>query len=126
MTVLAEHVVISKGRGGARPGAGRKPKTEQNDAHTQYAKARAKHEAYKALLAELEYRRRAGELVERSVVAADAARLHAFIAQTLRSLPDALERKCALPPEVVEELTLAIDGMLVELKQKLESMADAG
>ena len=57
------------GHGGARPGAGRPPKagrtpkTEQNDAYTILAKAKAKHETYKAQLAELAYKQAAGELI---------------------------------------------------------------
>jgi hypothetical protein len=49
--------------GGARPGAGRKPKTEQNDAYLLYAKAKAQKEAYSAKKAELELKLMNGALV---------------------------------------------------------------
>lgn len=51
------------GHGGYRPGAGRKPKSEQNDAYLLLAKAKAKREMYNAQLAELEYREKSGELI---------------------------------------------------------------
>jgi len=66
------------GHGGARAGAGRRPannpngrtpKAEQNDAYTILAKAKAKHETYKAQLAELEYKRQARELIPADEVA---------------------------------------------------------
>lgn len=56
--------------GGFREGAGRKPKTDQNDAYTVLAKAKAKRETHRAQLAELEWKQKTGELVAVSEVTA--------------------------------------------------------
>lgn len=53
------------GRGGARPGSGRPKKTEQNDAYTAFAKAKAVRETCRAKQAEIDLRKRNGELIER-------------------------------------------------------------
>lgn len=108
------------GHGGKRPNAGRKPKTpDGNDPYTVLAKAKAKHEMYRAHLAELDFRKRSGELLEKHDVEVAATRMHAALAQFLRSLPDDLERKCALPPSAVEALELAIDSATVELAERI-------
>lgn len=59
----ATQASVGIGRGGARPGAGRKPKTEQNDAYLLYAKAKAQKEAYSAKKAELELKSIQGSLI---------------------------------------------------------------
>ena len=61
---------IRPGRGGARPGAGRKPKSpDATDPYSILAKAKAKNESYKAELTLLEYRQRVGELIPKDEVA---------------------------------------------------------
>lgn len=56
-----------------------------------YRQSQAQHKAFTAKLSELEYRKRAGLLVERTVV--DAAVFHAF--RTLRDAIMAAPRRCA-------------------------------
>jgi hypothetical protein len=65
MTDVAEPIIrkSTPGHGGHRPGAGRKPKTDQADAYTVLAKAKAKRETHLAQIAELDYKQRLGELV---------------------------------------------------------------
>lgn len=69
-TTVPETKPPSNGHGGYRPGSGRPRKTEQNDANTLLAKAKAKRETYKAQLAELEYKKAVGELIPRDEVVA--------------------------------------------------------
>ena len=78
---------IAPTRGGARPGAGRKPKTDQNDAYTRLAKAKADHEEHKAKLAELELKRQTKELLPADEVAAAWADQIAIAKGRLLSLP---------------------------------------
>lgn len=78
---------ITPTRGGARPGAGRKPKTDQNDAYTRLAKAKADHEEHKAKLAELELKRQTKELLPADEVAAAWADQIAIAKGRLLSLP---------------------------------------
>lgn len=123
---MTEAVVTPGKHGGARPGAGRKPKPKTGaeaagDPYVVLAKAKAKHEAYKANLAELEFRRRAGELLERAHVEAAASRLHAMLAQSLRSLPDHLERRLGLSAEQAASVQDFIDGLTVEIRERLRN-----
>lgn len=108
-------------RGGARPGAGRKPKSDgsANDPYYMLAKAKAKHEVYRANLAELDFRKRQGELLERADVETASARLHAFLAQSLRNLPDDLERRCGLSGEAVQFVQDYIDALTTDIRAKL-------
>ena len=112
------------GHGGAREGAGRPAGTGYTKSQDQkdLDKARARHESVKADLAELELREREGELVQRSAVKKAAATLLATLAQGLRSIPDNLERKLNVTPEVSEAVGKEIDNMLNELADSLEMM----
>lgn len=111
----------SSGHGGARPGAGRKPKSDGSgsDPYIMLARAKAKHEIYKANTAELNFRKREGELLERSDVEVAATRLHAFLAQSLRSLPDDLERRCGLDPEQVVAIADYIDTLTADIEERI-------
>jgi phage terminase Nu1 subunit (DNA packaging protein) len=111
----------SPNHGGYRPGAGRKKKDPDSttDVYSILARAKAKHEMHRAQLAELDYRKRSGELLEKHDVEVAATRMHSAVAQFLRSLPDDLERKCALPPAAVEALEMAIDAATVELSERI-------
>jgi hypothetical protein len=113
------------GHGGSRPGAGRKPnvggrppKTEQNDAYTLIAKAKAKHETYKAQLAELEYKRQIGELLPAAEVAEEWSNQIRIAKERLLSLPARLAPKVVRQTEMreVEKLIReAIHDVLSEL-----------
>jgi len=118
-TAVPETEKPSSGHGGYRPGAGRKKKTEQNDAHTLLAKAKAKHESYKAQLAELAYRREVGELLTRQHVEQTTATAFASISQSILALPDRLERHAGLTPAQSEIAQQAIHEVLDDLAQRL-------
>ena len=122
VSVATNPVVAPVGqRGGARPGAGRKPKSDGSagDPYALLARAKAKHEIYRANLAELDFRIRSGELLERVDVETASARMHSFLSQSLRNLPDDLERRCGLSPESVQFVQDYIDGLTSEIKAKL-------
>jgi hypothetical protein len=66
---------MATGHGGARVGAGAKPKTvadASGEAHVIYTKARAKREQHNAALAELQLREKEGELIEASQMRKEA------------------------------------------------------
>lgn len=76
------------GRGGARPGAGRKHKDPNGtDPYSILAKAKAQHEVHRAKLAELEYKTKTGELLPREEVAAAWAEQIAIAKGRLLALP---------------------------------------
>ena len=83
------------------------------------AKAKAKHEIYRANLAELDFRKRSGELLERADVETGSARLHSYLAQSLRNVPDELERRCGLSPAQVQYAQDYIDALTSEIGAKL-------
>lgn len=112
------------GHGGARPGAGRKPGNhEKSDDLKNLDAAKARHESLKADLAELEVRKRQGELVERVAVQSAAATALATLAQALRSIPDALERELNLAPDVAERVGAMIDATLDDLADTFTMMS---
>jgi hypothetical protein len=114
------------GHGGARAGAGgvpgvrgARPKTEQNDAYTILAKAKAKRETYKAHIEELKYKEAAKELVPvRDYELALASGFKA-VAATLESLPDILERDVGLTGAQVEKVQMVIDRLRDDLYGRL-------
>lgn len=122
--------------GGARPGAGR-PKGSKNKPkdvlppdfdpfadsiapRTDYNTARASTEKVKALTGELNYRIKLGQYVERDKVRAASATAMSAFAQAMRSMPDDLERKLDLAPEVIEKISEYIDTRLDQLADLLE------
>lgn len=108
-------------RGGRRPGAGRKPKDYVPPADRQdYEAARARNEAAKADLNELEYQVKLGTYVLRAEVQQAAATALANLSQTLRSVPDNLERKLGLAPDVAQEVGYLIDAALNEVANAFE------
>lgn len=111
------------GHGGARKGAGRKPVgyVKPQEA-TDFEAARARNEAAKANLNELEFKIKSGEYVEREAVKQAAASALATVAQSLRSLPDTLERKLNVSPEITELIGAEIDACLESLSEDLSLM----
>lgn len=81
---------------------------------------------YDAELKRLEFDRRRGELVERADVRQASATAFATIAQSLRGIPDSLERRLGLAPEVAEEIGTLIDESLSALADELEKMHESG
>ena len=116
--------VRKSGRGGFRPGSGRKPndyvKPEQV---VDFETARARNEKAKADLNELEYKVKSGEYVARAAVQQAAATMLASIAQTLRSIPDTLERRVNLSPDTAELVGVEIDAILEGLGDELRMLA---
>ena len=112
------------GRGGYRPNSGRKKKEVEEEAdYVSFTKAKARNESAKADLAELEYKIKTGQYVSRIAVQQASATAFATIAQSLRSIPDNLERKLGLAPEVAAEVGVLIDAALDDLSNELEVMA---
>ena len=124
--------------GGRREGAGRKkgysPKTaddlfsgiddgtasDTTRVAASFAKARARKEGALADLNELSFKVKSGEYVSRAAVQEAAATLLSSLAQSLRSLPDNLERKFDLAPAVAAQVELVIDSALADVASGLE------
>lgn len=123
-TKPAKKIVVPKPgqHGGSRPGTrGGKPidELEDGDHYALFYKAKAKHEICKAELASLQVRKQHGELLQRIDVELAATRLHAFLAQSLRSLPDTMERKCGLDPTQVQYVQDYIDELTLDIRRRL-------
>lgn len=109
--------------GGKRAGAGRKKKEVEEAADfADYGKARARHESAKATLAELDLKVKSGLYVSRDGVRQACATAMAAAAQTLRSIPDNLERKLGVSPTVAEEVGRQVDAVLNDLADEFEMM----
>lgn len=127
--VAGDRPLSPTGWGGARPGAGAplKAQTPEDQAAAKdrhnLTRAKGRHETIKADLAELEYRERVGELVLRAAVQKASATMLATLAQSLRTIPDTLERKYALKPEVTAAITRDIDDALDAAADLFEMMA---
>ena len=121
MTAAAPEVIpeIRPGRGGARPGAGRKPKSpDATDPYSILAKAKAKNESYKAELTLLEYRQRVGELIPKEEVAAAWVENIAIAKGRLLALPSRVSGevlRLKTQREVEELIKAAIVTILEEL-----------
>lgn len=107
--------------GGARPGAGRKPKStgEANDPYLLLARAKAKKETFLAHQEELNFKRAAGQLFDRDQVMRVFTTTVATFAEQMRSVPDLLERKAGLTPKQAEMTADEIDTQLEELRRRL-------
>lgn len=128
MVSTATHTA-EKPKATRRPGAGRKvggPKNTKDiqDIHEDFSAARAKKETWLAEQAELNFKIAAGQYVPREDVQHASATAFAAISQTLRSIPDNLERKLGLSPEVAEEVSRLIDDAMEELSADLEKMCE--
>lgn len=122
----AEDRSLHSGWGGARPGAGGKPAGYvKSEDLKDLDKQKARHEKAKADLAELAFRTKVGELVARAAVKQGAATAFATLAQGLRTIPDLLERRHAIDPEVAETVGREIDECLDALATALEMMTPA-
>jgi phage terminase Nu1 subunit (DNA packaging protein) len=113
------------GHGGYRPGAGAKPPgyvppKERIDLDRE----KARNEKAKADLNELELAVRRGEYVERAQVRQASATALSALAQTLRSVPDNLERKLGVAPEVAQEVGMLIDAALDEVANQFEAITE--
>ena len=114
------------GHGGARPGAGRKPKTDQVDAYAVLAKAKAKQMMFKAHREELAYHKEAGEVYERAQVLQTFATTLAILAEQVRAIPDLLERRAGATPRQCELAAEEIDTQLEAARKALMSVLGEG
>lgn len=90
------------------------------------ARALARKEEALAGLNELELKIKTGQYLERAAFREASATALAELAQTLRSLPDMLERKHALSPEVVLDVEQTVDDALSSVAATLEMFTGAG
>jgi len=119
----ADGTLNISGHGGRREGAGRKPKDYEPSAEkVSFDKEKALHEKVKRERAELALKVEAGKLVQRAAVQQAAAAALAMFAQSMRSLPDTIERKLHVSPEVTEEIEKTIDAALDDLAGAFELM----
>ena len=90
--------------------------------YVDHKRAQADHERLKIeeRQFELEVRRRLH--VEVAAVQQAAATAMAALAQTMRSLPDLLERRCGLPPEGVRLVGQTVDEVLASAAASLQAM----
>lgn len=115
---------VVNGHGGARPGAGRPKKgTIKSPAVKDFESARARNEASKADLNELEFKIKSGEYVSRAAVRDASATIQQSFIQTLRSVRDNLERK-GVPASVCEQVHEVIEDALAGLGSEFELMCD--
>jgi len=118
--------------GGARAGAGRKPKSltpealEQASLNARYEEAKTLEMEAKAGLGQLKLEQERGTLVERVAVQAAAATAQQLFVQTARSIPDVLERTYGVAPDVVEVVAGAIDEPLAKLADDMRAMCEVG
>lgn len=110
--------------GGARANSGPKPAGYVKPPEGQdYDKAKARNEAAKAGLNELELKIKSGEYLSRTAYREASATLLAELAQGLRSLPDTLERKFGLSPEALLHVEKTIDEAMQGVADGLELFA---
>lgn len=116
---------VKNNHGGRRAGSGNKGKAVRDateDAHIRYSKSRAEHEEAKAKLAQLSFLVESGKYVARDDVQRASAIAWAAASQTLRAIPDNIERQLGVSPEVSERVALAIDDVMADLAIELEKM----
>ena len=113
------------GHGGARPKAGGKSKFVRDsteESHIEYTASRAKKESFAAKMLEHNFNVESGKYVPRAEVQRAAAVAFATVSQTLRSIPDNLERRLGISPEVAEQVAFQIDEIMGDLADDLEKM----
>lgn len=122
-------------RGGYREGSGRKPGYSPKQANTPdgngdtqtnvtlaFSKARARKETALADMHELEFKIKSGKYLPREAFRDACATLLSSVAQSLRALPDNLERKHNLNPVQAGEVERTINAALADLAQDLEDL----
>jgi hypothetical protein len=115
------------GRGGARPGAGAKPAGYVKPPEAvALDKARARKEAALAEKAELDLMVSKGEYGDRAAFRQAVAMVISSFVQTMRSIPDNLERRLGISPEVAQAIGTELDESLNNLADELEMIAGGG
>lgn len=116
---------LPNGHGGSRARAGGKPKAVRDateEHHIKYTKSRAENETFKAANSKLDYEIKIGKYVLRDDVRRAVSVAFATIAQNLRSMPDNLERRLGLAPEVINSISIEIDEIMNNLASELEEL----
>lgn len=114
------------GHGGARPGAGRpKGGSKKSQDAKDFEGARARNEAAKAKLNELDYLVKSGQYVAREAVRQAAATTIQSFVQSLRSISDGLERR-GVPVEVCVSVDEVLTEAMTALSYELEMMSNPG
>ena len=112
--------------GGARAGAGRKPLGYEKPQNVKdYDDARARKESALADLHELDYKVKSGQYVPRAAIREASATAMAALAQTLRSLPDNLERR-GISAAVCAQIDRVITESLADTARALERLHAGG
>lgn len=85
--------------------------------------AKARKETALAGLNELQLKVKSGEYLPRAAYQEATATLLAMLSQGLRSLPDTIERKLSVSPDVLQMIEAAIDDGLNEVADTLALFA---
>ena len=85
-----------------------------------YNGAKARKEAALAMQAELAYRIKEGSYIPRDAVRQQTATAFQAIVQTIRAIPDNLERRKGISPDVSEAVGELLDAALNDLADELE------
>lgn len=126
---------MALGHGGKREGAGRPPggtlggdalNAERGQARADFEAERARHEKIKADEREFEFAIRRGEYLPRDAQRRAAATALAVLAQSVRSIPDNLERTLGLDPETVEQVAIQLDQALASVSEAFHAMTNDG
>ena len=135
----------SRTRGGARPGAGRPKKTDyskviseaelfgeeppeppaQQSNASRFDVAKTRKEEALANIHDLNFKIQSGAYLPRDAYREATATVLAAISQSLRSLPDAIERRHSVPPKVLQEIEATIDQVLAEAAENLALFTEA-
>lgn len=112
---------IAAGKGGARPGAGRKTLEElATNEYQVFNKAKAKRELYNARLAELKAKEKGGELIAADTVRAEWAQIVSNVRSKLLMMPAKLAATAlgaTTFAEMQDLLTVAVHEVLQELSE---------
>jgi len=95
---------------------------ERAKAKVDFEFEKARHERLKADEREFELGIKQGEYLPRESQKVAAATALAILTQSLRSIPDNLERSLGLGPETVEQVAVEIDNALAEVALAFRAM----
>lgn len=114
-------------RGGARPNSGPKPPgyepPPKSEDQANYDREHAEHERVKREEREFKLAIARSEYLPREAQRQGSATALSVLTQSLRSIPDNLERTLSLSPETVESIALQIDNALSEVATAFRVMA---
>jgi hypothetical protein len=106
------------------PQVPRAPRFERTEERVSLDASKARKAAADAERAELELEIFKGNLMKREEYRAASSVAMSILAQTLRSLPDTLERTHALSPAIAEALQEGIDVALSQVSETFRALSD--